>query len=353
MPYYDRFITPDVAKQISSWGALTEYSSYNVYQWIKSKYSPSEHLKKFAAGEVETAPAMKQLYTTNRVWEYIPIAWKYSKNPKAKARGFFDCIDTIQIKEPNSITGSLIAIDKHSFEYNDISDVANIIIHSGDSVVNANGEYKITDTQKYYVVGSKTDYFNINIEDRLCFSSVTVEVNDADTSSIRNNLGDFKFSIETVSGFTYAKAMCIRTGDVQKLILNDTENLVGARETYYFDRFGFKVKFICKYDHSHSLFGTEETRIAQLVDLFENLTFSIRESVFADTILPAKTNEIIGASNNFKYVAFYAPTKEELEADGLSPANKYEPTYCNTVNLDSSIIDLHIDAINERNRSTK
>jgi hypothetical protein len=351
LPYYDRFLTPDLAKRVSLWGTPAEYSTYNVYRWIESDMTPADHLKKNIAGEIDTAPAMKTLYTTERVWSYTPIAWKYSKNPKAKSRAFFDTVDNIQFKNPSSPDGTLVAIDKHTFEYNDIDDNNTTLIVYGDTIEDIVGEYRITDFEKYYVVGTDEDFFNVNVESSEYFSNITIEVNDADTSTIRNNLGKFRFAIETSSDVTYVKIQNTLTGDLQKIVISDTENLIGARETYYFDRFGVKVKFVCVYDHSSTMFGTTETRIAQIAALFESLSFSVREAMWAETFVPVSSSAIIGTAYSTKYVAFYTPTPEDLESDGLSPSNKFEPVYGSEIELGANIIDLHTDTITKQIKS--
>ena len=85
VPYYDQFIFPNRGERLSRWGALADYSTVDVYEWVKSTVPPAEYSKLAqtealdadipdsdkASGEV----ALQQTYSRDRIWYAIPTAW--------------------------------------------------------------------------------------------------------------------------------------------------------------------------------------------------------------------------------------------------------------------------------------
>ena len=341
LPYYDQFLIPDLGKRISMWGALAEYSKYEVYQWGESDVTPVEHNKKFIDGVIDTKPAMKTLFKAQRNWNYTPIAWKHSKNPKLAERKFNESLDSIQLKTPSE-AGSLIAVDNHPFSYNGINSENTTIMILSDDAESIVGEYRLTEFDRYYVVGTDSDFFMFNTNS-VYFRNVTVDINESDSGILQNSIGRYKFSTELISDIMFIKAINVKTGDVQKIVLKDTENLIGSREVYYFDRFGFSIKFINTYDHSSIEFSNYDVRKTAIENLFKNMEFSIREALWVDTIIPGKA-EIIGSHS---YISFRTPSKEELETDPVCPGNMFEPVYFNEITLAPAVLDLHRNSIND------
>lgn len=88
VPYYDNTIFPQLDERLNRWGALAEYASVDVYEWVKSSVPPSEYNAKALedAGNTDIDPSIRaagivadpQTYHRQRAWGVYPVAWSYS-----------------------------------------------------------------------------------------------------------------------------------------------------------------------------------------------------------------------------------------------------------------------------------
>lgn len=91
VPYYDKVIFPTFEERLGRWGSMAEYSSINLYEWVKSSIPPSEYDAQSAIDQLSADVALedkktgkaarKQLYKRTRTWEARPIAWSYVPTP--------------------------------------------------------------------------------------------------------------------------------------------------------------------------------------------------------------------------------------------------------------------------------
>ena len=91
VPYYDASIFPNRAERLSRWGALADFASIDVYEWVRSTVPPSEYnaLARQDAGNADIDPAVKasgevaleETYARDRQWRLRPVAWSYSPVP--------------------------------------------------------------------------------------------------------------------------------------------------------------------------------------------------------------------------------------------------------------------------------
>lgn len=85
VPYYDPLIFPNRAERLSRWGALADYATIDVYEWVKSTVPPADYAARAAveALDADIAPANKasgvvalaETYSRDRVWFIRPVAW--------------------------------------------------------------------------------------------------------------------------------------------------------------------------------------------------------------------------------------------------------------------------------------
>ena len=97
IPYYDETIFPTRAERLSRWGALADYGTIDVYEWVQSSVPPSEYnaLAAAQAGDGDLDPntkaagevALEESYYRDRQWSIRPIAWSYLATPYAGDRG--------------------------------------------------------------------------------------------------------------------------------------------------------------------------------------------------------------------------------------------------------------------------
>jgi len=91
VPYYDKVIFPTFEERLGRWGSMAEYSSINLYEWVKSSIPPSEYDARSAIDQLSADVALedkktgkaarKQSYKRTRTWEARPIAWSYVPTP--------------------------------------------------------------------------------------------------------------------------------------------------------------------------------------------------------------------------------------------------------------------------------
>lgn len=82
--YSDSKVYPDFKERMARWGGTAEYSSIEVYEWVKSSVPPQDYERQ--SGTVEVA--IKPLIRRERTWQQRPVAWKYAENPAVTARLF-------------------------------------------------------------------------------------------------------------------------------------------------------------------------------------------------------------------------------------------------------------------------
>lgn len=88
VPYYDEIIFPLLDDRLNRWGALAEYATVDVYEWVKSTIPPQEYNKKALtdAGNSEIDISIRaagivaapETYKRSRDWGIYPVAWSYS-----------------------------------------------------------------------------------------------------------------------------------------------------------------------------------------------------------------------------------------------------------------------------------
>lgn len=91
VPYWDEMIFPNRDERLSRWGALADFATIDVYEWVRSTVPPSEYdaLSQEVAGNADIdasikasgQAALQQTYSRNRIWSVRPVAWSYSPVP--------------------------------------------------------------------------------------------------------------------------------------------------------------------------------------------------------------------------------------------------------------------------------
>jgi hypothetical protein len=85
VPYYDPTIFPNRAERLSRWGALADYATIDVYEWVRSNVPPAEYGALAAVEAVDAditdnekasgQPALQETYVRDRQWSIRPVAW--------------------------------------------------------------------------------------------------------------------------------------------------------------------------------------------------------------------------------------------------------------------------------------
>jgi len=167
MPYSDDKLHPSLIDRQAMWGAVSDASTINVYEWIKSGVPPVEA----PTGESYTGePAINNYIRRDRTWYQRPIAWKHSINPARIARKFLAYQpQSIQMRDNGNATSRLTIETKSFKEYgiingSKISAATYNSLAKDDSTLNGiSGQVQVI-TDPYVVVGPVIDGSSI----RLC-----------------------------------------------------------------------------------------------------------------------------------------------------------------------------------------
>jgi len=84
-PYADEKQYPQLSQRLSTWGSLSDMSSIEVYEWVKSSTPPSVAAQ---GTSMNGEPAVVQPLSRTRTWWQRPVAWKYSANPDVTSRTY-------------------------------------------------------------------------------------------------------------------------------------------------------------------------------------------------------------------------------------------------------------------------
>ena len=120
VPYYDARVFSNRQERLSRWGALTDYSTVDVYEWVQSPVPPAryEELAMAQVGsdidEADRAsgkPALEGTYTRSRVWSARAIAWSHAGVPTPAAHPSFAGSFAQNLK----IEGNMLALENGLF----------------------------------------------------------------------------------------------------------------------------------------------------------------------------------------------------------------------------------------------
>lgn len=85
VPYYDALSFPNRAERLSRWGALADYATIDIYEWVKSSVAPSGYAALAAvqaldadisdADKASGEVALQETYNRQRQWSIRPVAW--------------------------------------------------------------------------------------------------------------------------------------------------------------------------------------------------------------------------------------------------------------------------------------
>lgn len=99
IPYYDDIIFPSRDERLSQWGALADYATIDVYEWVKSTVPPTEYnalaLKQAGDADLDSATkaagevALQGTYSRDRNWFIRPVAWSHAGVPLLAAHPVF------------------------------------------------------------------------------------------------------------------------------------------------------------------------------------------------------------------------------------------------------------------------
>ena len=243
-PYSDDKENPDFYNRLTRWGSLSDESSINVYEWVKSSVAPSSAPTGISmTGE----PAVSYYVSRDRTWWQRPIAWKYSSNPDSGSRTFlvYQNRQRLQITTVGSTSVGQAVLKSGSFETlgvgigSKISGASYSSTTKVDNVLNKIfGMAKVT-AAPIVVVGSDVGY-----ADGAIFAS-SINFNNFEVEIILNSLkfrttylGQYTL---VASGTSYLILTHVDSGESQQLPVADLTAPTGQKLSFNFDKLGILI----------------------------------------------------------------------------------------------------------------
>ena len=206
-PYSDDREFPDIQDRIPRWGALSDASSIEVYEWIKSSKSPVDAS---IGHSLNGEPAISNYVQRNRTWWQRPIAWKYSSNPILIAPKFIvNQPQRIQILSNIPADGTGFAVlkgDNSNLSFDDLNILqgskitgVNYLNPSKIDLYIANifGTAIVTSSSSTTVIGSSNGYSDGPILTSLNFNNFGVVIDENTLTFNKSYLGQYVLSTIT------------------------------------------------------------------------------------------------------------------------------------------------------------
>ena len=369
-PYYDDKFYPDLENRLSKWGALADYSSIEVYEWVESNVSPELYdAQVLAEAKDQTIPqnekktgevAKSKLLTRARTWLARPIAWK--KNEHVGDSPFFTSSYFNKIFLTSYSVGSSRAILGFG-RFADYGVTAGMSLSAWDFINDIPvGEATIlADTE--YVIGTSENFFmpkNFSVYDANPIIALAT-VNDFQIStklaltidkstrlsSIGKTLGQIKISSVFLDGGYFLSATETSTGKTQVVAINDIKLSKSSIIDYDFTEIGIKLRLSAPeltYNnaaftalHLSTIIGNLNHDIFIRESVALEFLIGIDDAIGEDRILsnetPDSTSVIVSNRYNYGWRAWINPTQAELSADIKSPDNLWVPIFGNFTNI--------------------
>jgi len=379
VPYYDYVIYPEIADRLSRWGALADYASIDVYEWVESTVPPSEYnaLAATQAGDASLDPntkaagtvANQQTYQRERVWSLRPVAWSYSPVPLN-----IDFEETPPFNGGHTLeaAGRLWFDDSGTTVSLGASDFATIGITSGMRIGAWNVFNAIPKPMSEYIVG---DVFSKVLVDQNggTFADVTnvgiasnISVAVSNTNLLTGQLAFYptydQAPILDADGVTtsYYTTVGIKaqledgSTDFATTTTSTDLTTTPAQVTYTagekilveLPAFGILITVTIAADGTYNV---TDLRDAIVNGLAANLY--ARNSVTIQAVVPNPAGVTSPLSNDsadpgtfYGWRAWTVPTQAELDADGTYPTSSWKPYVGDYVEIPGSLVQVQ-DAI--------
>lgn len=332
-PYSDTKIVTDMNDRVASWGAISDASTMEVYEWVKSTIPPDEYDTDPTA---DGNPAFRDVITRTRTWYQRPVAWKYSPNPLRSPRVFSAYqpsrmrVEVISGVEGRAIlnTGDFISVLTRGCKFAGATYMSQA--KTDAQLVDIFGTALIT-SDPYVVMGSKSEYTSGAVFSTNPYFTVTAEL-DQRVLALRtkNYLGEYSITGEQDGGDFYVRMTHVDSGETQRLVASDFPVLANTQCSYNFDHFGIVIictskmardelvgmNEITRKEHTILSIGlAHELYLRSAVDISIMAPFSDSGMFYLDGIQDVSRNGWIGWKD-----------PEENPNIGLEPPlNRYEP----------------------------
>jgi len=343
-PYSDEREFQLLFDRINGWGALSDESSIEVYEWVESSTPPSTA----ATGTSMTGePAIANYVQRNRTWWQRPIAWRYSSNPDLISRLFLAYQPyRLQILASNG-TGQAV-LQSGSFDDLGITIGTKITganyssVNKQDSNLTSIFGLATISSDSSVVVGSQTGYADgALMQANTIISNLTVTV---DVNVLRFRDSYLSSYVLTNPSGNNLLLTHVASGISQQLLVIDVASNQNPIVYYDFDQLG--IKLAC------TLFTTPTTAVDVIASLLPTQIY-LRSTVNVDVPIIFSSDGILPATTVFSsnadaqtlgWVAWNDPTSNPNQ--GVKPPlNQYSPLAGNWTQVGTYLHDVSDDIV--------
>lgn len=345
VPYYDYTIYPTIDERLNRWGALADFATVDVVEWVESSVAPADYdlQASIDAGDADLDPYTKadgsvygsKTYERDRIWRIRPIAWSESSVADASAHPAFGHTDfnSNMTLEPNG-TGGLMYLESTTFAERGI--VAGMRV--GGWLVDSTGERPTSElnvldgfTKKIVLpVGAQAGLEMVKHTDvigPLVFGTpytITVPVLDADANVLYNNIQTY--IAVSAPDLGVQDIILVRTdSDIDPLYPNFS---VPTAQTYFFDlpTLGLRASIaMTAGTYPITTFGTKLVTLSG-TEVFDAVSYeSVVPHIDGATMVNDPIDPLFGQPTYVQWRAWTVPTQAVLDADSRVPNSKWYP----------------------------
>lgn len=316
MSYSDTKLYPDHNERLAQWGALADWASIDVHEWVASETPPASYS---GTGEV----AVKNYLTRSRTWWQRPVLWLYSTNAETTAKAPLK-VQTVTLELFN---GSIIAADGPMPTFDTLERIARIRYTDTTRTVIAEpiGTLEVIDGDVSLIVGSSTAMATPTYNATPSFTDVALIANDIvsrDDMPYGAVTLDYEQEIVGATTTTYLRGT-LSSGKTQRVLVQDTPVKAGTQFELNFDSLGFKLSAKTAFGHADSWGSgvlTSAQRILRVgVELGSALhDIVLRQQLTVTTLIDLDVTTLDGAAvtSTYGWASWLAPTRA-LSADDL------------------------------------
>ena len=370
VPYYDEFIFPNRAERLSRWGALADFATIDVYEWVKSSVPPSQYNAQAlidagnadidssvkASGQV----ALQETYSRDRIWKIRPVAWSFSPvatdvdwedKPPMKYSGDITAgqlsingqrvvLQSGTFEQLGIVAGDRIGTWQHGVDAKPLSEgIINDTFsqYVANALVSGNVGLAAQTSGDYSVVLSAVDYAADRMIGQLLVShdpvldAEPIQIYDAD--GLATDQWDINYYV-TIEDSTKAERILAYTvrvsGTVSAPPSNPTMTVSGGQTfTYAFANSGLQVLVVAGVGgivDAGSIAEAIADALANKAELRDAVTVNWLVAADAGTYSNDPDEAInIGNEDYIGWRAWAVPTQAQLDGDGRYPVSSWKP----------------------------
>lgn len=248
-PYYDVQLTPSLFDRTALWGALADYSSVELYEWIQSPVAPANYIGSALNLADNSVPAFVNTVSRTRTWYIRPIAWRFSTSPMSTPRTFLASSPANLYLSETAVgpaTATLLTgrLSSYGLATGSKFSLASYSSTSKtDATCNNVTGLAVATSDENFLAGSSTSYTAPALHPSAYFSNMAVTVYDNATfSGNASNFGAIKFNnVVDSNQITWIIVTCPNSGVTSKVQVTASSFTTGTQVSYKFPELGVMI----------------------------------------------------------------------------------------------------------------